>query len=726
MCHSKSFIDFNQFSAALIIGTIENNELFSNGAGKSSIFRAIEYVLFNQLDFPMERAIRDDMDFCKVTFDFIINDIEYRVVRKRSKKSSDLTFLQRTTADGDDAYHTADFDPLMDKDLIKKYWKDLSGSRVSDTERDLFKLIRLNPKSYRSTQHFIQNETAGLATTTPEKRKAILKDALNLIIYAKLEKIAKDKNNFLVKEIEKLSILFDTLGQPEEDIIKLSEQLSTTLDALLSAESLHKEEAAKLIDHTEKLRALNEELSNVASKSTDLISQKNLLLADKIKSENSFKEYHTKKSNIAKQATELVESLKTLKEEHKKLTSYDYSQISNLEQEIDVLKSKVAHQNASIKLTLEKYEDLKIPLPTGSSCKACRKSMTDIDRENHKKHINLEMQECQINIAESKKQLAELNTSVGKNQQMLSLLQTSKQRLEIVDSQILNKDKELAEKRELYNDYVTLWKKFEGDVKTTTAKLLEIDEQLTCSPSQETDNINVKIKNENSIIQDITNKTNSFNKEIAHHSANKAVLMHTLEQKNLDKIKYLDLKNKLEKLKEEQSIYPYTLQAFSTTGIPNLIIQNVLEDFQNEANTLLSQLNPKLQLSFSVEKTIEKTGDQADTLEINYFLNGKPRYHAQLSGAQQLAVTFSLKIGLAFVLQKIMGVNIKLLLLDEVDQSLDKATIDYYADIIKFFQKDFTVLAITHNDRLKDKFSHAILVEQDINMVSTAKVISIN
>jgi hypothetical protein len=33
-------------------------------------------------------------------------------------------------------------------------------------------------------------------------------------------------------------------------------------------------------------------------------------------------------------------------------------------------------------------------------------------------------------------------------------------------------------------------------------------------------------------------------------------------------------------------------------------------------------------------------------------------------------------------------------------------------------------LVITHNDRLKDKFSHAILVEQDINMVSKASVVS--
>ena len=130
-----------------------------------------------------------------------------------------------------------------------------------------------------------------------------------------------------------------------------------------------------------------------------------------------------------------------------------------------------------------------------------------------------------------------------------------------------------------------------------------------------------------------------------------------------------------------------------------------------------------MQLSFLVEKTTGE-GEQADTLDIKYTVNGKKRYYEQLSGAMRLAVIFSLKLGLSSVLQNRLGMDIKFLLLDEIDQSLDKASVDAFADIVKFFQKDFTVLVITHNDRLKDKFSHAILVEQDTNMVSRAKVVS--
>jgi DNA repair exonuclease SbcCD ATPase subunit len=148
----------------------------------------------------------------------------------------------------------------------------------------------------------------------------------------------------------------------------------------------------------------------------------------------------------------------------------------------------------------------------------------------------------------------------------------------------------------------------------------------------------------------------------------------------------------------------------------------VLDDLQIESNRLLEKLMPGLQLEFFTEKT--KGDDTQDTLGINYFVNGKSRVFEQLSGAMKLVVAFSLKLGLSFLLQKMMGTDIKLLMLDEIDQSLDRAGVNAFADIVKYFQKDYTILVITHRDYLKDKFDHAILVQQDINGVSTANVVS--
>jgi DNA repair exonuclease SbcCD ATPase subunit len=43
-----------------IVGRIDGNELYSNGVGKTTIFKAIEYVLFNYSSANLEKVIKED------------------------------------------------------------------------------------------------------------------------------------------------------------------------------------------------------------------------------------------------------------------------------------------------------------------------------------------------------------------------------------------------------------------------------------------------------------------------------------------------------------------------------------------------------------------------------------------------------------------------------------------------------------------------------------------
>ena len=81
-CHEKSYIDLIGINSALIVGKVDNSDLVSNGVGKTSIFQAIEYVLFNKSDFPLDRIVRDDTALCKITMDFIVDDIETETQKK--------------------------------------------------------------------------------------------------------------------------------------------------------------------------------------------------------------------------------------------------------------------------------------------------------------------------------------------------------------------------------------------------------------------------------------------------------------------------------------------------------------------------------------------------------------------------------------------------------------------------------------------------------------------
>jgi DNA repair exonuclease SbcCD ATPase subunit len=731
MCHEKSFIDFTQFSSALIVGKVDNNDLYSNGVGKTSIFKAIEYLLFNQADVNLEKIIRDDTQSCRIVMDFMIDNQEYRVSRTRTRKgSTDISLHQRNTVDGleTEVYHTitsgANYDTYTAiLSLNEKYWIDKSSNRASDTEKELNKLIKINFKAFRSTIHFIQNDFTGLTTSTPEKRKGIFKDALNLVIYSKLEKIAKEKANTLSKQIEKDKVLLENLGNPEEDLKKLTLELGNFEDKFL----LKSKELADLNDSlrqlNDKLNELNNTHSNLESKFSNLLAKEKSLLLEKSKLEISIKEYSSKKNNVIKQATDLIKEVKSLKEEQIKLAQLDFNQIDIITESITIKKDLCTKNNLTIQNLLAKLEELKIPMPSDNLCKHCRQEMSQKHKLECKKKIDEEIINCQTAIKSLKLENKTLNDELIAMQPQLNSLNLSKKQLENINMSISNKNKEVADKKAMHDDYVSLLEKFTLELKDKTLLLEEVQLEIRASSLDEANIIKSQVNEVKSQIAQLNAQIQLVNKDINHVTSGKAVVQHNIDQKNKDKTKIADLKKNILSLEKQYAVYPYVIQGFSSTGIPNLIIQNVLDDLQSKANDLLNQLKPGLQLSFSVGKTRDD-GTEVDTLEINYQMNGKERYYEQLSGAMKLAVMFSLKLGLSFLLQDIIGTNIKFLMLDEIDQSLDKASVDAFAEIVKFFQKEFTVLIITHNDRLKDKISHAILVEQDINMVSRARVVS--
>jgi DNA repair exonuclease SbcCD ATPase subunit len=734
MCFDRAFIDLTQFSTALIVGKKDSNDNYSNGVGKTSIFKAIEYVLFNEADVNLEDIILDDAPHCRVVLDFLIGDQEYRLSRKRTKKgNTDLTLLQRNAQPGSETevYHHIlgassgenNYEPHLDKSDFEPYWKDLSGSRATDTEKDLTKLIKFTYKSFRSTMHFMQNDMTGLATVTPEKRKGILKDALGLMIYPKLEKIAKEKANLLFKDIEKNKILIEGLGDLNQQLITLSSQLSETDSKLLMKQNDLSSSNEELGLQNQKIAQLTNDHSNLESKFASLLVQEVGVTAERNKIEISVKEYTSKCSNIVKAAKEIVAEINLLKENQIKLAALNYNQIDILIEQVEKDKEQIAQLNQIIKTHMETYEDLKVPLPSGSICKNCRKPMTDNEREKCQEHIAKDMNNLQKEIQEHKKNIVKLNNEVIGHQQTINSLNLSKQQLENINTNLTNKNKEYQEKNIRHGECRYLLNGFKKNLEDKNKELLSIQKELKHSSLEEANNLKRIIVDEKQKTSILASKINLLNKEINHFNNTKAVIQHDIKQKIKDKLKKEDISNLLKELEIKYAKFPSVIQGFSSTGIPNLIIQDVLDDFQIEANKLLSLLRPEMQLSFLVEKTTGD-GDQADTLDIKYTVNGKKRYYEQLSGAMRLAVIFSLKLGLSFVLKNRIGIDIKFLLLDEIDQSLDKASVDAFADIVKFFQQDFTILVITHNDRLKDKFSHAILVEQDMNMVSRAKVVS--
>ena len=329
-----------------------------------------------------------------------------------------------------------------------------------------------------------------------------------------------------------------------------------------------------------------------------LLSKEQILTAEKSKLETSVKEYQTKKSNIIKSAHEIIAELKQLENTQITLSNLDFTQIELLTEQIVANKERAAQHNLSIQNDMARIEKLKKPIPKDGECEECRQIITDEHRTICQTKLTQEFQQRQQNIINYKKSLADLTAQNNVHQQSITQLKSSKQQLDNLITKIATKQKEVADKKNLHEEYkITLEDKI-SSLNEKNKELQEVVEALKNSAVDEAKNLQKQIQEQRQYAADNNIQISTVNKEMAHFNSMKTIIQHDIVKKTEDKVRKAEYQNIIKELDAKLITYPSVIQAFSSTGIPNLIIQNVLDDLQVEANRLLSQLKPGMQLSF--------------------------------------------------------------------------------------------------------------------------------
>jgi DNA repair exonuclease SbcCD ATPase subunit len=692
LCYSKAEIDFDDFSSAVIIGKMNGNEKFSNGSGKTTIFSAIKYALFNKIDASsLDQVIRHDTDLCKVIFDFkstVDNEI-YRIVRIKPRGAgTDVSLFI----------------------LSNNKFEPISAKTASQTEKEIAKLIKINYETFCNSTLFAQSDLGGLAALTPGARKKALKEALQLNIYSKFEKTTAKKISDIVKDIDKNKTIINVIESDKETIQSIDNKI---LDKSNEIKKLQFE-----IDEDLKVKSkiLNEltNLQVVKSQSKDIAIKKNELEIVIRKQSIIVDDYNKKLSNIKNTIISLEKEVIVIDAYINKYVQMDTAPIIK---ETEILLSLILEQKLQFKTIQSKLDELNIPMPDASVCKHCRQELSSEHRiicqneiEKEKQNITKILKELQISIPSKQKEY-------DANKKKIIAIDTINKELEVKKTDVRIKNKDIENKKSLFNELFSLFGKNKAELNANKISYDEIKDKVIDNK------LDANITKCDLKIKECIFDVNEHNKRISNIMSDRAVL----ESRRADRLKDLDKISEYKKiistLEISYILHQKVLQAFSHSGIPALITHTILDDFQIETNALLSQLRPGLQLEFSVIKDRDD-GDKDDTLNIFYNLNGHQLEYALLSGAQKLIVSLCLKLGLAAVLKKRLGTDIKLFMIDEVDQSLDEGGLEAFEAAIKKLQKDFKILIITHNKELKDKFNHAILVEQDQNFVSTARVVS--
>lgn len=701
--HGESTINFDEFNCAIIVGKIRGNERGSNGSGKSTIFSGIRFVLFNQTDYSsLDNVIRKTTQKCSVSFDFIssFDDQIYRITRSRHVKTGSDVRLFRKENDN---------------------WADLTQRTNSQTEQEIQRIIKINYKTFCNSAFFGQSDLTGLATLTPSNRKKLLKEILDLSIYSKYEKIASKKLSDLVKDIEKNKTILSTIGSPENDIkqfsselIELSMLINNKNNSLLVLKDRYDVENNKYLSSNKELEVIEKDIK-------EYMSKYKLLENETTKFFNAMKEYDKKISLIKDTGSSLVKEVKVLKDEISKIDLSTLRTKDTIKQDIENLTKEIIEKKASVNYSNSKLTELKIPLPSGGNCKHCRRVITQDEVKSCQEAIDQEIIEhtnkiklIQEGITLYNNQDKKLKEELQQLENIVILLTNKKQQLE-------NKEKEIETKKSVFVEFNSLLEKAKVEYES---KKQELDLLRSNKPQDNLDiisNLKLEISNTKNKISSIAQEIEIINREISSISNKSAVLNHKIEQRTLDIAKIKEYKENISVLEKKYIIHSKVVSAFGSKGIPALITKTILDDFMYETNQFISKLHPGIVMQFVIEKE-RSDGDKDDTLDIQFLMNNDTFEYEMLSGAQKLIVALALRLGLAAVLTKRLGVQMQMLLVDEVDQCLDEINVELFEEAIKKLSQEMKVLVITHNKELKAKFNNVIIVEQDENFVSTAKV----
>lgn len=704
MSHRRTEIDCTKFNTALIIGQSKLNSRESNGVGKSVIYHAIKYALFGAYPTSVvDNIVRDGTDGCSVTFDFELGPRIFRIIRGRRKGKSHIKLIEKIG----DSWDTTN--------------SDKNQKTSTETNKELAKLIRVNCNAVQNSVLFSQNDLDGLASAkSQEDRKVILKNALELSYYKKLEELVKKEAAVIVKKAEARKAVVESLGDPKADI----EQLSLSLDSLKAI--LEDKERSRdgfrdsLVSKKSELASLqqlaNSEVISAHDKLSNIKNNK-IKINNRIYSiQNDIKENDAKLASLLSGSKAKTNELSSLSDKRDELRNKSLRTISKIKKDLDAAAENELNGKAHIASLDGQVAELRKPIPDGEECPTCHQEITDDYKGHYSKTTREKIEKTEADLADKRKKLKAWVSRKLKLQNELDEINKTNSDIMRVDNSISSLETEIKHNAD-YTDRLNKansqkYKDIEcaeGELE----KLCELESSLNDMVKDlSTDDVSAKLLQTKKDIDELDVKLQNIVDNISVANKDLGVITAKIDTRTSDLDKLEKEQKEFEKLQKSHKLHKKVQKSFSSSGIPTLIINTILDDLQVEANTFLSSLKPGLELQFT------------ENLDLYFRIHGCEREYQQLSGGQKMLIAFALKLGLSVIIQRRLGIDIKFLLLDEVDQSLDEAAVDTYVEVIRKLQDSFKIFVITHNQYLKDKFEHTILVEGDPINGATARLIS--
>ena len=343
----------------------------SNGSGKSSIFEAIIYALFEETS-AGEKDVANRINhngFC-LNLKLQIDGIDYTIVRESSKSNKSTVILYKNDVD-------------------------ISARNKTDTNKQIIDLLGINKNVFLDSVFLSQNATTNLASLSPTQRKErleILTNTDNIISNFK-EQLKQKQATFESKCVE-LQLQINKLEGNKESV--LQQQLNIQQQIQNIHKQIEQRNAIGNINDLEKqIQELNKQIEIKNKQIPDIDTQ----IQDITTEIQSMKQQQEQLNNSRIMKDEQVQNQRLL--------------CTNMQAEIEKLEM-VDKLNCNVRIdNLEKDID---NIKNSDRCPTCGRRYENIDEQ----HIQNVIDEKMEQIEEQKTKISDITETINEKQRYLT------------------------------------------------------------------------------------------------------------------------------------------------------------------------------------------------------------------------------------------------------------------------------------------------------------------
>lgn len=678
-----------------------------NGIGKTMALDSIPFTLYG---ITSKKAKGDDVvnnvigKNCKTWVKFKVNEAQYKITRyHKYTKYNNTVILNK---DGEDIKkgqrevlpeieklicpQKSFMNTLMFGQKVKDFFTDL----VDSDKKEIFRKI-LGLEQYLVYYNYISKFLKELAKVENNLKNKIeinnglyqdadtqIKTLLNLKhkfyedqkeVISNLEKSIKDNERLLnnwSNSLDKLEIDSENISDIIKDLSKIQNEISS-LEQTYSSEvdKLKKQGEVKKLELTNDADKSKVKISSDFTERTKILSEKINNINQKINDQTNNNQQT--KHEIELKISTLVGDQKNISKEIKEITNdvleSDISTCPTCKQEItELTKNELITKIENLKLDFENnskeietltYKDSELDNQLKLQLKILNKEKYDTNL----KLTDLAVEENDLKL-EVEKKLNDLKVKVDLlvKQQETKILEKKS----IEQKELLEKEKSLnakKEKQEKINEEIEVVKStitgLQNDIKTAFAQL-EREKETEYDETQLKSYISKKVTLEASVTE---------------------------------------TENELLAMGTKTKIYDFWKSAFSSTGIPSMLIDDSIPFMNEKISKYLDLLtNGRYIVSFdTLDET--KAGEYRDKISVHVIdTETKANSRVQLSGGQTRIIDIATILTLGDLQANIQDIKFNILLFDEIFDALDYDNATYVSKVLNKLKLDKSIYVISH------------------------------